>query len=495
MQLPLSTLDIPRAPEEASLAPAARIYSSRNLRLDQIEMIGFDMDYTLAIYNQEGMDRLSIEATVQKLVLERGYPESLLSMDYRIDFPIRGLLVDKKYGNILKMDRYKYVKKAYHGLHPLDTETRRKLYHAQQIKPATSRYHWVDTLYALSEVSVYAATVEELERRGMEVNYEKLFTDVRECIDLSHQDGSILDKVLADLPKYVVRDPKLGPTLHKLRSSGKRLFLLTNSRAGYTNEMMKYLLDGSVPGYPSWKNFFEYTITASKKPRFFDTPTNFRRVNDDGTETEVETLERGGVYAGGNLLDFERIAGVDADRILYVGDHIFGDVLRAKKETAWRTAMIIQEMSAELEALHRSAADSARLDSLTDLRGTLHHDLRVQQERLKRIMKSLDSHKETNGGSVPPEVEADRVKTRKTVEKLRAQIKVTETEMNEIEERIDRAFHPFWGSLFKAGPETSSFGNQVEMYACVYMDRVSNLLDYSPYHYFRSPRDRMPHET
>jgi len=43
------------------------------LRLDQVKVVGFDMDYTLAIYRQAEMDRLSIEATVAKLV-DRGYP-------------------------------------------------------------------------------------------------------------------------------------------------------------------------------------------------------------------------------------------------------------------------------------------------------------------------------------------------------------------------------------------------------------------------------------
>src|SRR5690606_16040795 len=99
------------------------------------------------------IDRLSIEATVQKLVA-RGYPDFLLTMDYRTDFPVRGLLVDKKTGNVLKMDRYKYVKKAYHGMRPLELDERRRLYHAKRIRPATRRYHWVDTLYALSEVAV-----------------------------------------------------------------------------------------------------------------------------------------------------------------------------------------------------------------------------------------------------------------------------------------------------------------------------------------------------
>ena len=55
-------------------------------------------------------------------------------------------------------------------------------------------------------------------------------------------------------------------------------------------------------------------------------------------------------------------------------------------------------------------------------------------------------------------------------------------------------FHPYWGSLFKHGVELSSFGDQVEHYACLYTSRVTNLANYSPLHMYRSPRDLMPHE-
>jgi hypothetical protein len=67
-------------------------------------------------------------------------------------------------------------------------------------------------------------------------------------------------------------------------------------------------------------------------------------------------------------------------------------------------------------------------------------------------------------------------------------------ELGEIEERSDALFHPYWGSLLKEGNEPSSFGAQVEEYACVYTSRVSNFLSYSPAQYFRSPRDVMAHE-
>src|SRR5678815_4058731 len=58
-----------------------RVFVNRNLRMSTIEWIGFDMDYTLAIYNQEQMDALSIELTAERMV-KRGYPAYLKHLSY-----------------------------------------------------------------------------------------------------------------------------------------------------------------------------------------------------------------------------------------------------------------------------------------------------------------------------------------------------------------------------------------------------------------------------
>src|SRR5690606_27086914 len=149
-----------------------------------------------------------------------GRPESLIAMPFRSDFPIRGLHVDKKLGNVLKMDRYRYVKRAYHGMRELTKEARREHYHSRPLRVGSRRYHWGDTLYALPEVTIYAAAVEHLEHLGIEVDYAKLFDEVRECIDLAHQDGSISGRIAAEPHTYLERDPALGPTLQKLKAAG-----------------------------------------------------------------------------------------------------------------------------------------------------------------------------------------------------------------------------------------------------------------------------------
>jgi hypothetical protein len=76
----------------------------------------------------------------------------------------------------------------------------------------------------------------------------------------------------------------------------------------------------------------------------------------------------------------------------------------------------------------------------------------------------------------------------------RVQLSATEEEHHELERRLEHACHPFWGSPFKAESELSSFGEQVERYACLYTDRVTNLMGYSPNHFFRGPRHLMAHD-
>lgn len=511
LELPITGIHPPFEP--TPIPRARRVFVNRNLKMDGIDWVGFDMDYTLAIYDQAEMDRLSIDATVTKLVA-RGYPERILrGIDYPIDFAVRGLLVDKKYGNVLKMDRFKVVHKGYHGLRELTREEIRSLYHQKKIRPATPRYHWVDTLYALSEVTVYAAVIDKLDRMGEPVDYDKLFGDIRESIDEAHRDGTILDEVASSLPRYIHRDPLLAQTLHKLRSAGKKLFLLTNSRWAYTEKMMTYLLGGAMPEYPSFRHFFDVIVVASAKPAFFQerrplyvreaapgkpaapgsaAPINGVPVPTNELRLAVPPLERGCVYEGGNLQDFEKFLGTTGDRVLYVGDHIYGDILRSKKESAWRTVMIIQEMEAEVFAHESCREEHLLLSDFEDRREQLEDELRYYQQSYKDIVRRLEEAKETKAPAASLEAERGRIK--RSVERIRGQMRVIDAELLRLERDISRRFHPYWGSLLKEASETSSFGDQVEEYACLYTSRVSNLNQYSPLQFFRSPRDVMPHE-
>jgi 5'-nucleotidase len=484
-RLPIS--DLPPVAQQGEPPRLSRIHCNRDLRLDQIQLIGFDMDYTLAVYDQNAIDRVSIEATAQKLVA-MGYPDQLLHMPFKAHFPIRGLLVDRKLGNVLKTDRYRYTKKAYHGGRELSSDERKALYQHKRIRPGTARYHSIDTLYALSEVTVYAAAVDVLDQGGVSLDYAKLFDDVRACIDEAHRDGTIKRQIVADPARFLKRDPELPETLHKLRSAGKRLFLLTNSEPEYTDALMQYLLAGGMAGYPSWRHYFDIIVVLAQKPRFFMEPVLFQRADAGAV---AESFERGVLYTGGSLSEFARLTGVRGDKVLYVGDHIYGDVLRAKKESAWRTLMIIQELADEIAAAEQHSRELGRLLRLEDHRFALVDATREAQARLKAVQRRMDA------GAVDAafvELEAARLQLRRRLERLRVQQRAADAEYSELEARLDRAFHPYWGSSFKAESELSAFGEQVERYACLYTDRVTNLLHYNAAHHFRGPRHVMAHE-
>lgn len=480
MMLPLPGLGT-LAPPGVGIPRAERVFVNRSLRLSRIEWVGFDMDYTLAVYAQERFDALSVELTVEKMI-ERGYPTYLRDVQFEPRFPIRGLLIDKRHGHVLKMNRFKVVQKGYHGFEPLARDVVAELYHEKRIRPHTSRYRWIDTLFEMCEVAAYAGTVDALEKRKERVDFGKLFDDIRASIDGAHRDGSIYKAVTADFARFVERDVGLARTLHKLRSSGKKIFLLTNSPAHYTDSMMNYLVGAAMPEYPHWKNFFDVIITAAMKPRWFREGREFMECDGDVFRALRDKFERGKIYAGGNLKDFERFAGITGNEVLYVGDHIYGDMLRSKKETSWRTAMIIPELGQELAAHDASELQMARLHELEEVRGRLEDELRYYQASWKNHGRRADSASE------------ERTQLRRRMERLRGELRAIDAEQRDLSRAIDKIFHPYWGSLLKDRHEMSMFGVQVDHYADIYMRRVRCLEPYSPQQHFRSPHELMPHE-
>ncbi|MFH1808509.1 MAG: HAD-IG family 5'-nucleotidase [Pseudomonadota bacterium] len=495
-------------------SPGRRLFVNRHLRLDSIHQVGFDLDYTLAVYRKEPMETLQFRMTLERLIEQRGYPVEAKVLSYDPALVLRGLVVDKRRGNLLKMDAHDHICRAMHGRRLLDREERRDLYRLRRIRLPAERYASLDSLFAIPEGALYAALVDFFDRRlaagqpmqpvaeqDGSISYEKIFTDVRECIDALHADGSLKSLIVADLGRFIERDRALSATLHKLRSSGKRLFLLTNSGFAYTNHLMRFLLDGAAEEYPTWRNYFDVVVVEASKPSFFTERAPFLVLDETGEVKGTFSrgrFDRGIVYARGNIRDFERMAGAYGDAVLYVGDHIYGDILRSKKDTLWRTALITPEVEEEATRLasdhaeheHMAALDRRRRqldDALNDLRAFLprvesivHHDPVSRGERLGALeLRGLD--------------ELERA-LRLDIDQRRRELKQVSEQVEALHDELDDRFNATWGRVFKEGNELSRFGSQVEEYACVYTSRVTNFVYYSPLHYFRAPLDRMAHE-
>jgi len=186
------------------------IFCNRELRFSGIRAIGFDMDYTLAQYQQPAFDKLAFDGAKEKLFHNLGYPEEVLDFEYDHEHWTRGLIIDTLRGNFLKIDRHKYVRVAYHGFDKMSSTTRKLLYSRTFNKVMSfSEKHFVnmDTLFQFVDAHLFACLIDLKDKGQHEFldfrTYDEMYRHVRECVDLCHRDGVIKDEVARDPSKYV----------------------------------------------------------------------------------------------------------------------------------------------------------------------------------------------------------------------------------------------------------------------------------------------------
>ena len=88
---------------------------------------------------------------------------------------------------------------------------------------------------------------------------------------------------------------------------------------------MSHLLDGVLPYFESWRDYFDIILVNGRKPSFFNDPNPFIRLDQHGNPLDevVSELSPRQIYSGGNIHDLERMMNLTGAQILYVGDHIF----------------------------------------------------------------------------------------------------------------------------------------------------------------------------
>ena len=512
------------ANEAPLVDPARAVYTNRDLDLSRIKVVGFDMDYTLAIYKKQPMEQLQYDLTVERLIGRHGYPDEIRALRYDPTFIIRGLILDKRNGHLVKMDAHGRVGRCFYGRRALDRDEVVKTYANAKIRLGAQSFASVDTLFSMPEACLYANLVEHFQKkhdaggdaspiaRREDPEHEllgdldtwKLFDDVRNSIDDIHRDGTLKSVIMADLPKYFEVDDGLALALHKLRSAGKRLFLLTNSFWVYTQAVMSFLLDGRMKEYANWRAYFDIVIVGGKKPRFFTDREPFHEVDDAAVGEEKvrgevsvdDGFARGKVYQGGNIEAFEKMAHAQGEEILYVGDHIFGDILRSKKDSRWRTCLVVEELEPEIMA---SVAEADTIEALTAIdteRLALDEAIGHHRALLAQIELALEERGSRGiDDGVVARLEDAAKRLRREVDQAKRALRALDKTADAHQESLDARFNPWWGRLLKEHSELSRFGAQVELYACTYTSRVSNFLHYSPMHYFRAPRELMSHDV
>jgi 5'-nucleotidase len=143
--------------------------------------------------------------------------------------------------------------------------------------------------------------------------------------------------------------------------------------------------------------------------------------------------------------------------VLYVGDHIFADIIVSKKAQGWRNLLVIRELEEELRSWKDNQEKYNKLLTLEWVRA--------------EIFRGLDSQ-----STEPPDLSHLRKHTREATAEL------------------DKSFNKSFGSLFRSGSKQSFFSMQVQRYADLYTADYTNLLNYPLFYTFYAPPFYLSHE-
>ncbi|ENN78532.1 hypothetical protein YQE_04997, partial [Dendroctonus ponderosae] len=429
-------------------------------------------------YKSPHYEKLGFDLVKQHMV-SIGYPQEILEFEYDPAFPVRGLWFDTLYGNLLKVDAYGNILVAVHGFEFLKHSRIYELYPNKFITLDESRVYVLNTLFNLPETYLLACLIDfftnspdyAINDTGVVcgellMSYQSVFQDIRNAVDYVHLRGELKQRTIENLEKFVKKDERLPTFLARLRESGAKTFLLTNSDYNFTDKIMNYLFDfphGAKPDEPhrNWKTYFDIVVVNACKPLFFAEGTILRQVDTStgALRLGIHTgpFQKDHVYSGGSCDVFSKLIGAKGKDVLYVGDHIFGDILKSKKIRGWRTFLIVPELVRELHVW-------------TD-KCQLFNELQTLDVKLGEMYKNLDSS----------------TKEKPDISKLRSAIR-------DVTHKMDMSYG-MMGSLFRSGSRQTFFSSQVVRYADLYAATHLNLLYYPFSYMFRAPAMLLPHES
>ena len=455
-----------------------KVYINRTLNMKKISHIGLDMDHTLVRYNSANFERLAYRTMLQKLVSEKNYPEKILDLQFTYEDAIRGLVIDKVNGNLLKLSRFGAIRQSRHGTRKIDYSQQKKNYKSTYIDLGDPKYISVDTAFSISYATLYAQLIDfkDLDVLGAQLpEYHIIADDLNEVLDLSHRDGSIKGVVANHLADYILKDGELVTHIERYLKHNKKIFIVTNSEYDYTKLLLDYAINPFLQEGRTWQDLFFLVITGAQKPRFFYDNLKFYKIDPQTGWMSIIGTEKisHGVYQGGCARRLTDDLGLNPDEILYVGDHIYGDILRLKKDCSWRTALVVEEIADELEKLRKGKPISDEIAKL------MNKKIPLERELDKLISKKIEANQNIQ---------------QTQIDQLMNSIQQIDKEISPLIKQQDQLHNEKWGEFMRVGIEESYFAYQVERFACIYMSRLSHLLEISPRAYFRSPKRLMAHD-
>ncbi|XP_063783857.1 5'-nucleotidase domain-containing protein 3 isoform X1 [Pseudophryne corroboree] len=448
------------------LNPSA-IFSNNEMSLADVEIYGFDYDYTLAFYSKD-LHTLIFNTARDLLINEHRYPNELRKYDYDPNFAIRGLHYDIHKALLMKIDSFHYIQlgTVYRGLDVVPDAEVIEMYHGSHVpleqmsdfygksSEGNTLKQFMD-IFSLPEMTLLSCVNEYFLKNNIDYEPVHLYKDVKDSIRDVHVKGLMYRAVEADIERYIRYGERTRAVLAKLAQHGKKMFLITNSPSSFVNKGMNFIVG------KDWRDLFDVVIVQADKPNFFnDKRRPFRKVTDRGVLLwdKIHQLEKGSIYKQGNLFEFLKLTGWRGSKVLYFGDHIYSDLADLTLKHGWRTGAIIPELKSELTIMNTSQY----IETMAWLQG------------LTGLLERMQVYRDAESQMV-----------------LRDWIK----ERQELRDMARKIFNPRFGSIFRTDHNPTYFLRRLSRFADVYMESLSCLLNYDLHHTFFPKRTPLQHEV
>jgi HAD superfamily 5'-nucleotidase-like hydrolase len=339
-----------------------------------VDVIGFDIDFTLLLYNKKHMTHLIYDSLCEFLIKHKNYPEKIRyseNKDFVDAFSCKNIVIDYKRGNALKLRKDKSIIKAYHGKKEL---TKEEIY--SQYENGTFSVFNISIFYNSDfcinidsfqpqNVALFLICVDLFDKSELNIikDYEDIIKNIGDGMNFNYKINSFEDfstfgyyfpEIYKHPELYLYTKYNCEALLDKLRKKGKKLFFATNSNYSYSHYILEKVLG------ENYHDYFDLCFYKSCKPGFFQDPKESNPkcyfYNDQQeiscTEMSDDTYKK--IYEGNHILTggsyvlvehfFQKMLNKNELKCVFVGDNIMGDCEVPSRLKNWESVFIFDDI-------------------------------------------------------------------------------------------------------------------------------------------------------
>ena len=339
-----------------------------------VDVIGFDIDFTLLLYNKKHMTHLIYDSLCEFLIKHKNYPEKIRyseNKDFVDAFSCKNIVIDYKRGNALKLRKDKSIIKAYHGKKEL---TKEEIY--SQYANGTFSVFNISIFYNSDfcinidsfqpqNVALFLICVDLFDKGELNIikDYEDIIKNIGDGMNFNYKINSFEDfstfgyyfpEIYKHPELYLYTKYNCEALLDKLRKKGKKLFFATNSNYSYSHYILEKVLG------ENYHDYFDLCFYKSCKPGFFQDPKESNPkcyfYNDQQeiscTEMSDDTYKK--IYEGNHILTggsyvlvehfFQKMLNKNELKCVFVGDNIMGDCEVPSRLKNWESVFIFDDI-------------------------------------------------------------------------------------------------------------------------------------------------------